>query len=91
MGVNHGGRVARLLRGLVFIGVQREVIGAKGVAQSVGFARYGNLFTFDLHDGILAQVNEMLLESDFVACPEFAGRQRAERFKPRGQRGTNSH
>ena len=64
MRVNHGGRVARLLCGLVFVGVGGEVVGAKAVAQSVGFARHFRVF---------AQFHEMLLERDFVAGPEFAG------------------
>jgi len=34
LGVNHGRGIARLRGGQIFIGVQGEVIGAKGVAQS---------------------------------------------------------
>ena len=60
----------------------RYRVGAKGVAQSVGFARHFRAF---------AQFHKMLLECDFVACPEFAGCQRAEWFKPCGQRGADFH
>ncbi len=41
MRVDHRGRVAGLLRGLVFVGVRGKVVRAKGVAQPVGFARDG--------------------------------------------------
>ena len=82
MRVNHRGRVARLLRGLVFVGVCGKMVGAKGVAQSVGFAR---------HFRAVAQFHEMLLECDFVTCPKFAGCQLAEWFKPSGQRGADFH
>ena len=82
MCVNLRGRVARLLRSLVFVGVGGKVVGAICVAQSVGYARHVRVF---------AQFHKMLLERDFVAGPEFAGRQRSECFKPRGQRGADFH
>ena len=91
MRVNHRGRVARLLCGLVFVGVCGKVKRAKAVSKSVGFARHGKFFAFDLHFGLLAQFHKILLECDFMQRPQFAGRQRAERFKPCGQRGADFH
>ena len=72
MRVNHRGRVAGLLRSLVFVGVRGKVKRAKAVAQSVGFARYGNLFAFDFYFGFLTQFDKFLLEGDFVRIPQFA-------------------
>ncbi|MDB6021274.1 MAG: hypothetical protein JWQ04_1131 [Pedosphaera sp.] len=78
--VNHGRRVACLRGGQVFIGMRSEMVGAKGVAQPVGFA-------VDLR--FLAQFNKTLLEGDFVQSPQLAAGPLAENFKLSGQGGTN--
>lgn len=73
MRVNDSGRVASLRCGLVLVGVCREMVAAKCVAESVGFAGYFRL---------LAEFDKVLLKSDFVKFPEFAGVLIAEWFKP---------
>src|SRR5207302_512393 len=71
--VNHGGRVARLLCGLVFVGVRGKVVGAKGVAQSVGFARDFRL---------CAEFAIVFQKCSFFTRPEFSSLVSAVRFKP---------
>jgi len=82
MAVNHRRAVARLLCGQVLIRVQREVVGAKGVAQSVVFAGDFRLF---------AEFAIMFLKFCFFTRPKFATFTDAIRFKPRLQSRADFH
>ena len=62
--------------------MQSEMVGAKGVAQSVRFAR---------HFRCLAERGEMLLECDFVAGPEFARLPLSEGIEPTRKSSVHFH
>lgn len=56
--VNHGRTVARLLGSQVFVPVRGVMVGAKGMAEAVRFAR---------HLGVFAELAKLLLPDDFGA------------------------
>jgi hypothetical protein len=60
MAVNHRWTVARLLCGQIFVGVQRKMKGAKGVAQSVPAYRDSQL---------VPQLAEQIMEVVQRVCP----------------------